>query len=126
MLVNLNLGSAQLALFSIQGRTKAAPCVIELTSIVQTKLEALVDNRDKWKVHMVSSKDDKVNMAFNEDSKVNLVPKDGSKVRGDSQEVVMLQTTWRFGKETEELLVVDINITKKRMMMRAQLRLSTK
>ena len=97
-----------------------------MTSSVQTKLEALVDNRDKWKVHMVSSKDDKVNMAFNEDNKVKLVPKDGSKVRGDSQEVVMLQTTWQFGKGTEELLVVDINITKKRMMMRAQLKLSTK
>ena len=100
------------------------PCVTELTSSVQTKLEALVDNRDKWKVHMVSSKDDKVNMAFNEDSKVKLVPKDGSKVRGDSQEVVMLQTTWRFGKGTEELLIVDTNITRKRMMMRAQLKLS--
>ena len=100
-------------------------CVTELTSRVQTKLEALVDNRDKWKVHMVSSKDGKVNMAFNEDSKVNLVPKDGSKVRGDSQEVLMLQTTWQFGKGTVEVLVVDINITKMRMMMRAQLRLST-
>ena len=102
------------------------PCVTELTSRVQTKLEALVDNRDKWKVHMVSSKDDKVNMAFNEDSKVNLVPKDGSKVRGDSQEVLMLQTTWQFGKGTaEEAWVVDINITKMTMKMRAQLRLST-
>ena len=101
------------------------PCVTELTSRVQTKLEALVDNRDKWKVHMVSSKADKVNMAFNEDSRVNLVPKDGSKVRGDSQEVLMLQTTWQFGKGTVEVLVVDINITKMRMMMRARLRLST-